>query len=194
MVLAGVWLVSLGTAQAQDEMARARKIVSGSCFICHGAEGESTSDLVPRLAGQHAAYIQRQLEHFKSGERRSTAMAAMAAPLTPSDMQALGRYFEAQSVTPEAPADASQAAAGRTLYFQGNPASGLPPCAECHGPQAQGTSTLPRLASQSAAYLQTQLQLFHARERTPGNALMHEVARKLSLQEMTALAQYLSSQ
>lgn len=194
VALSVLWLTGLGAAQAQDDMSRARKIVSGSCFLCHGAEGESTSELFPRLAGQHAAYISRQLALFRSGQRRSTAMGAMAAPLSPADMQALGRYFEAQSAPPEPATDPGLAAAGRALYFQGRPAAGLPPCADCHGPQALGAESLPRLASQSALYLEAQLKLFHERERSPGNAAMHDVARQLSVQDRAALAHFLSSQ
>ena len=41
-----------GAACAQADEARARKIVSGVCFVCHGAEGESSSEMFPRLAGQ----------------------------------------------------------------------------------------------------------------------------------------------
>ena len=43
-----------GAAQAAD-LSRAVEIVEGKCFICHGVEGESSSPVFPRLAGQHAA-------------------------------------------------------------------------------------------------------------------------------------------
>ena len=56
-------LVGACGAWAQADEARAKKIVMGSCFICHGAEGESSSEIFPRLAGQHAQYIAKQLEN-----------------------------------------------------------------------------------------------------------------------------------
>ena len=86
--------VSSAAIWAQADEARARKIVSGVCFVCHGAEGESSSELFPRLAGQHWEYIAKQLSNFKSGRRKSTTMADMAAKLTPDEMAALGKYFE----------------------------------------------------------------------------------------------------
>jgi len=66
-----------------------KKIVSGVCFLCHGSDGASASEVFPRLAGQHWQYIAKQLENFKSGKRESTAMADMAAKLTPDEMVAL---------------------------------------------------------------------------------------------------------
>ena len=62
--------LAVGAACAQADEARARKIVGGSCFLCHGMEGESASEVFPRLAGQNAEYVAKQLENFKSGKRR----------------------------------------------------------------------------------------------------------------------------
>ena len=83
---------------AQADEARATKIVTGTCFLCHGAEGESSSEVFPRLAGQHWEYVAKQLENFKSGKRKSTAMADMVAKLTPDEMVALGQYFEKKTL------------------------------------------------------------------------------------------------
>ena len=194
----GLVLVSVlacqGVAQAQADEARARKIVGGVCFVCHGMEGNSASEVFPRLAGQHAEYIARQLEHFKNGQRKSTAMADMVAKLTPDEMLALGRYFEKQPVTPDPPRDADLAAVGRYVYLHGNKFSGVPACASCHGPKALGTEQLPRLAGQHANYLDNQLRQFHRRERTNDNAVMHAIVVKMTALEMAAVAEYLSTQ
>jgi cytochrome c553 len=183
-----------GTANAQADEARARKIVGGVCFVCHGMEGNSASEVFPRLAGQHAEYIARQLEHFKTGQRKSTAMADMVAKLTPEEMLALGRYFEKQEVTPDPAKDSDLAAMGRYIYLHGNKFTGVPACASCHGPKALGTVQLPRLAGQHAAYLDNQLRQFHRRERTNDNAVMHAIVVKMTALEMAAVAEYLSAQ
>ncbi len=180
------------TAWAQADEARAKKIVGGVCFVCHGMEGESASEAFPRLAGQHWEYTAKQLDNFKSGKRKSTAMADMVARLTPDEMVALGKYFEKQTYTPEPPKDKSLATLGQTLYHQGNPNSGVVACASCHGPDARGTSSLPRLAGQFASYTETQLKQFNRRERTNDNAVMHAIASKMTPQEMAAVAEYLS--
>ena len=181
-----------GSAWAQADEARAKKIVSGVCFVCHGAEGESASEVFPKLAGQHAEYIAKQLDNFKSGKRKSTAMADMVAKLTPDEMVALGKYFEKQSAPKEELTDAPLAAVGQYIYHQGNKFSGLAACASCHGAEAKGTVSLPRLAGQYAAYTETQLKQFNQRERTNDNAVMHAIVTKMTPLEMAAVAQYLS--
>ncbi len=179
-------------AWAQADEARAKKIVGGVCFVCHGMEGESSSEVFPRLAGQHWEYTAKQLENFKSGKRKSTAMADMVAKLTPDEMVALAKFFEKQSHASEPPKDKGLAAVGQYIYHQGNKFSGLAACASCHGAEAKGTSSLPRLAGQFAAYTETQLKQFNQRERTNDNAVMHAIASKMTPLEMAAVAEYLS--
>ena len=188
--LCAAWLSPSAMAQADE--ARAKKIVGGVCFVCHGAEGESSSEVFPRLAGQHWEYTAKQLENFKSGKRKSTAMADMVAKLTPDEMIALGKFFEKKSVEAEPAKDAGLAAVGQYIFHNGNKYSGLAACASCHGAQAKGTTSLPRLAGQYAGYTETQLKQFNQRERTNDNAVMHAIASKMSPLEMAAVAEYLS--
>lgn len=191
------WLVAAllclpPAAQAQADEARARKIVGGVCFLCHGTQGESGSEVFPRLAGQHWEYTAKQLRQFKSGERKSTAMAEMAARLAEDEMVALGRFFEKQAL-PTVPAkDGALAALGQYIYQQGNRFSGVPACAGCHGTDALGTAALPRLAGQFAPYLENQLKQFHLRQRTNDNAVMFSITEKMTALEMAGVAEYLS--
>ncbi len=188
LVSGSVWAQ---TPVLSDE-ARATKIVNGVCFMCHGLEGESSSEIFPRLAGQHWEYIAKQLENFKTGKRKSTAMNDMVAKLKPEEMVALGRYFEKMSVPAEPSKDAELAAVGKYVFYAGNKFSGLPACAGCHGKEALGTAGLPRLAGQYASYIETQLRLFNSRERTNDNAVMHAIVVKMTPLEMHAVAEYLS--
>lgn len=190
---AAITLVLLaGNAAAQADEARALKIVNGVCFVCHGMGGESASEVFPRLAGQHWEYIAKQLDNFKSGKRKSTAMAEMVVKLTPDEMTALGRYFEKQSVHVEPVKDAPLAGVGRYIYHHGNKYSALPACVSCHGESGLGTTSLPRLAGQFSAYTESQLKQFNQRERTNDNAVMHSIAAKMTALEMAAVAEYLS--
>lgn len=177
---------------AQDDLARARQIIGGSCFLCHGAEGESASEVFPRLTAQNAEYIAKQLENFKSGKRQSTAMASMVAGLTPEDMTALGRFYASRTSLRETVKDAPLAGVGQYIYQAGNKWSGVPACSSCHGKDGAGSNTLPRLAGQHAAYLESQLRQFGKRERNNDNAIMHSVVEKMTPLEMAAVAEYLS--
>lgn len=186
-------LLASTTAQAQNaELARAEEIVQGQCFICHGMDGESSSPVFPRLAGQNAAYVTRQLSDYKSGKRVSSAMQPMVRDLNNSDFKALGVWFASRKPQAHAVEDAELAQVGRFIFQRGNPYSGVAACAACHGPQGHGTEALPRLAGQHALYTENQLKAFNKRQRTNDNAVMHLIASKLTEFEMKAVASYIS--
>lgn len=192
-VAAAALLLGSAAAWAQADEARAKKIAGGSCFLCHGAQGESTSEVFPRLAGQHAEYVAKQLNAFKSGQRKSTAMVEMVSKLTPDEMLALGKYYEKMSLPREEAKDPQLAAMGRYVYHNGNKFSGVPACASCHGSNGEGAANLPRLATQFSGYIHTQLKSFNKRDRTNDNAVMHTVVEKMTELEMAAVAEYVSS-
>ncbi|MDD2845124.1 MAG: c-type cytochrome [Rhodoferax sp.] len=191
-LIASLLALAMGSSWAQADPARAQKIVMGSCFLCHGENGESASEIFPKLAGQHANYIAKQLENFKTGKRKSTAMADMSSRLTADEMLALGQYFESKPSAPEPVKDGELAGVGRYIFNSGNPSSGVPACASCHGKDGLGTANLPRLAGQYASYIETQLTLFNQRERTNDNAVMHAIVSKMTALEMAAVAAYVS--
>jgi cytochrome c553 len=66
----------------------------GTCVACHGADGIGKAPQYPNLAGQKAAYLEKQLKAFRSGERKDPNMSAMAAPLSDEDIGKLAAYFE----------------------------------------------------------------------------------------------------
>jgi len=67
------------------------------CTGCHGIEGWRTAFpevySVPRIGGQHEAYIVKALQQYKSGERSHYSMRAIAAPLSEQDMADLAAYY-----------------------------------------------------------------------------------------------------
>ena len=190
-LLAAMALLLLGVAQAADP-ARAEEIVQGKCFICHGTDGESSSPVFPRLAGQHASYVARQLGDYKAGRRKSSTMQPMVEDLSPADFQLLGAYFESRQPLAHKVDDPELAQMGRFIFQRGNPYSGVAACATCHGAAGAGSETLPRLAGQHAQYTENQLKAFNKRERTNDNAVMHGIATKLTELELKAVASYIS--
>ncbi len=177
---------------AAADLAKAEEIVQGKCFICHGMAGESSSPVFPRLAGQNASYVARQLADYQSGKRKSNTMQPMVEGLTPADMEALGAWAAAQPTVGHPVEDTDLAGVGRFVYLRGNPYNGVAACASCHGSDAHGSASLPRLAGQHAQYTENQLKQFNRRERTNDNAVMHGIASKLSELEVKAVAAYLS--
>lgn len=191
-ITAVIGLVAGAPAAAAADLKRAQEIVEGKCFVCHGIDGESSSPLFPRLAGQHAQYVARQLADYASGRRKSSQMQPMVEGLTAADFVALGQWFESRPVHQHAIEDPELALVGRFIYARGNPFSGVPACASCHGANGQGSATLPRLAGQHAAYTERQLRQFNQRERTNDNQVMHGIASRLTELETKAVASYLS--
>lgn len=191
-LLAGALLLALASFSRAADDPRALQIVQGKCFLCHGADGESSSPLFPRLAGQHATYVARQLADYKSGRRKSDTMRPMVDDLSAEDFALLGRYFESRKPVPHAQDDAELAQVGRFIFNRGNPYAGIPSCASCHGNDAHGTDALPRLAGQHALYIENQLKKYNTRERSNDNTVMHSVASKLTELEIKAVSAYVS--
>ena len=67
------------------------------CVGCHNIPGYKTAFpsvySVPKLDGQHAAYVVSALKAYKSGDRSHPSMRAIAASLTDKDMADLGAYY-----------------------------------------------------------------------------------------------------
>jgi cytochrome c553 len=191
-----VLVIALGLASqaaTAADLKRAEQIVAGKCFLCHGLDGDSSSPLFPRLAGQHADYIARQLTDFKSGKRKSETMSDMAMDLTPEEMAALGSYFQAKTAEVRQTRDPDLAAVGKYIFHKGNSYSGVAACAGCHGEKGLGTPLLPRLAGQQSSYTASQLKQFNSRERANDSAVMHAIASKLTELEAKAVAEYIAT-
>lgn len=63
------------------------------CSACH-QEDAGGSDQFPRLAGQHASYLTKQLKALRIGTREQIVMNGVAAPLKDADIEAVSRYLE----------------------------------------------------------------------------------------------------
>ena len=170
----------------------AADIVASRCGICHGANGQATAPIYPSLAGQNPQYLAKQLSDFVAGRRVNETMSPQVQDLSPQNIANLAAFFAAQPARIGRTANAGSVSQGQTLYTQGNTAAGLPACASCHGTDAHGTATLPRLAGQNARYLSGQLQDFNLRKRTNDNAVMHDIAAKLSPEDIKAVSDYLT--
>ena len=76
--------------------AAAGKTKSAVCAACHGIDGNSVNPLWPNLAGQHAAYLVKQMKAFRSGERKDPVMAPMSIPLSDADIDDLAAFYASQ--------------------------------------------------------------------------------------------------
>ena len=195
-LVGGAVAAAVFAAQAQDAT-KAQNIASQVCAACHAADGNGTAPANPKIAGQIAEYLHKQLADFKaqSGKkpaRESPIMMGMVANLSDADMKGLAAYYAGQKLKPAAAADKDLATLGQKLWRGGNAASGIPACAGCHGPAGAGIpAQYPRLGGQYAEYIAAQLKAFRdgARANDP-NGMMRGVAVRLNDREIKAVAQY----
>jgi len=194
-VLAGLCCITFAAfaadAPAGDAATKAATTAKAVCAACHGADGNSAASTFPKLAGQQAAYIVKQLTNFKEGTRDNPVMKPIASSLSPEDMQGLATYFSSQK-SKEAGAKTNGAGSlGEKIYRGGIAANKVPACAACHSPNGAGIPIrFPRLAGQYADYTLAQLQAFStgARANAP---MMKMIAARLSAEEMAAVADYI---
>ncbi len=98
-------LLGLSTAARADGDAAKGKVESYTCIGCHGIVGydnQYPNYHVPKLAGQHAAYIVQALKEYKAGDRAHRTMHAQASSLTDQQMQDIAAYFESLGHAPSA--------------------------------------------------------------------------------------------
>ncbi|MEZ5572690.1 MAG: c-type cytochrome [Halioglobus sp.] len=156
-LLAGLGFCQLGVlaeVHAED--------VYQPCIACHGDNAQGKAALgAPALAGQGSAYLQRQLQHFKTGVRgadprdtQGAQMKAMASGLSEEDIRIVAEYLAALP-TPEIENPAEGNLKNGNNYYQSK-------CGACHGGQAAGNPGLnsPGLAWLDAAYLKHQYRNF----------------------------------
>ncbi|NLD15317.1 MAG: cytochrome c4 [Gammaproteobacteria bacterium] len=190
-------LLSLGITglahAAGDAEAGKTKIMT--CTACHGADGNAgLMPTYPKLGGQGANYLIKQMKDIKSGARPVVEMTGMLDALSDQDMADIAAWFSSQKGT-TGYAHPDLVERGEELFRGGKLADGLPACTGCHSPDGAGLdlALYPKLSGQNAGYIAKQLTDFREGDRTnDGDAMtMRDVAAKLSNKDIKALASYI---
>ena len=192
---------SIGQAFAQaapkPDLAKGQATASQVCVACHMADGNSNLPANPKLAGQFPEYLHRQLANFKpqgdkKPRRASAIMAGMVAALSDADMRNVAAFYASQTLQPAVARDKALVSLGQKIYRGGNPATGVPACAGCHGPTGAGIpAQFPRIGGQFPEYIEAQLMAFRsgARANDP-NGMMRGVTARMTDAEIKAVAEY----
>lgn len=85
--------VDLATAKAKARM----------CAACHGIDGIAKVADAPNLAGNGELYLARQLQAFRSGERKHPQMSVIASSLSDDDIAAVTAWYSAIRISVELP-------------------------------------------------------------------------------------------
>lgn len=187
-------LLANASEEAKIGHAEAGETKSALCASCHGADGNSAVPSFPKIAGQPAGYIAKQLADFKSDTRVDATMKGMVAALSEQDMLDLDAFYAAQPANESAvisEAQAEAAHAGEETYRAGLAKFSVTPCMACHQADGAGLEPqFPRLAGQHASYIEKQLNDFKTGARQ--DAMMNGIAFPLSAQQIKDLALYIS--
>jgi cytochrome c553 len=195
-----LFLGLVGQVSAVEGNAEAGKAKSATCAACHGPDGNSPTDMYPKIAGQHAGYIYKQLKEFKAGMasggkegRNNAVMGGMVAALSDQDMKDLAVFYASQTMksgtTPE-----DVVARGQQLFRAGDMDRGIAACIACHGPRGVGHSlaNFPKISFQHPAYIKAQLEAFRNGSRANDmNGMMRDIAKKLTDEDIEVLSKYL---
>ncbi len=166
------------------------KGVYAECQSCHrsDASGRPKFD-IPRLSGQHASVLIKQLMDIRSGLRSNPQMAdyMLDSGLTLQDFADVAAYLQSLPVAgPIARGPPELVPRGESLYAAN--------CATCHGERGQGRPELfyPMLAAQHYSYLLRELDLILGGQRGNSNPAMPPILEGLSEDDKRALAAYLA--
>jgi cytochrome c553 len=167
------------SAQSVEEKAQA-------CAACHGDNGIPADKSWPVIWGQHQGYLYLQLRDFKSGARKSDVMGLAVQDLSRDDMLAIALYLS-QKPWP----DLRQPPAGGAIAARAAQTNTSVGCTGCHQDGYKGEGTQPRLAGQSADYLQKSMLDFRSRTRG-NNPGMSDLMKATSEDDLKAMAAYLA--
>jgi cytochrome c553 len=163
-----------------------REKLYAQCVACHGSKGEGNAALnSPAIAGQDAAYIERQLHNFRSrrrGTHDSDALGAQmqaAAAALPDD----AAVAKVASYVAKLPKPVNAAPSPGNLHNGNNLYQGK--CGACHGGMAEGNPALkaPRLAGLDASYIKRQFA--HFRDGLRGTDPQDTPGRQMAMMAKT---------
>jgi cytochrome c553 len=175
-------------AGAQD-IAEGKRLVESSCGRCHGENGLGTTQGVPYLAGQRAAYMYRELLAFKSGARPNDDMNGAVRFLSNEALVDAAAYYA--SLEPAQGAEAAAAPAAPNPVEAGKAAAAG--CAGCHG--ESGVSKMPgapNLAGLDPQYLVAAMQAYKSGQRK--NDIMKSMLASLGDTQINNIALYFGLQ
>jgi cytochrome c553 len=165
-----------------------------ACAQCHAFNGVSDgSGAFPRIAGQSAYYLAKQLRDFTSGIRVNAIMTPVASALTADDIADVAAYYAGIEAPflPLRRAEAALIKQGEELARIGSAASSVQACDNCHGISGAGEPpVIPYLAGQYASYIALEWRMWRRGFRKSSPGAMACLAQHLNDQEIAAVSAY----
>ena len=166
----------------------AGKEKSAVCQECHGKNGNSSSPIIPKRAGQYSDYMQRQINNYKTGSRRDPTMTNIVVTLdNPQDLSDISAYFASQMQMAGTPTENK---VGEQIFLEKG-------CLNCHGENGKGkpsyNAIFPIIGGQHKGYLIKQMKNFKSGARdTDTSGMMGLLTNQMSYDEIVAVSEYIS--
>jgi cytochrome c553 len=170
------------------------------CSACHGADGNSAAPTFPKLAGQGAKYLYKQLVDNRDGARVIPSMMGLLANKSDQELADIAVYYSEQAMS-GSQADPELVELGARVYRAGVADKGVAACTACHGPTGAGNAPagFPRLAGQHAEYIASTLKAYRTGYDDPAGRtndgdtkIMRATARGLSDAQIEAVSSYIA--
>lgn len=172
------------------DMARGKEAFRG-CRGCHKADAGGLLDgTYPRLTGQHASVVIKQVTEVRAGIRANPKMAPFSSDhaVTPQEIADIAVYVEQLTTAREnGKGPGTMLARGKALYEQGK-------CAECHGERGEGKAlnAYPVVAAQHYEYLRRELDYIQKGIRGNSHPKMVKAIERYTREDMEAVSDYMS--
>lgn len=193
--------LAAGSAAAapKADLEKGKQIATTVCAACHAADGNSGIAMYPRLAAQDAGYIHQQTLDIKDGKRTSGSsgvMKPMVMNLSEQDIRNVAAFYAKQQPKSGETNPKENPELGAKIFRGGLADKKVPACMACHGPSGAGMPgggaavlAYPRLGGQHKAYIVSQLNAYKSGARE--NAMMADIAKRLSDEDMDAVANFI---
>jgi cytochrome c553 len=196
----GVVLIAIPFAYAGDNPEEVKRRVgignpvagkdkAAQCTGCHGKDGNNSATSIPKLAGQYADYIQRQIFNYQEGTRRGPNMTKISETLSNrQNLADIAAYFASQNQMTGTPSKNEE---GEKLYIDKG-------CLDCHGESGKGkphyNAIFPVIGGQHKESIVKEMKDFKTGARaTDISEIMSLLTLQMTDAEIEAVADYLSS-
>jgi cytochrome c553 len=159
-----------------------------ACWDCHRKDASGRANGVfPRLAGQHASVLIKQLSDIRSGRRNNPSMQPLASTLSRNDVADVAAYLQSLPISDKnGKGPGGGVTRGRQLYDRD--------CVSCHGGDGAGNAAkfYPMVAAQHYQYLLREVVSIRDGDRGNSDPVMVQAVKNYSRSDIEAVADYMS--
>lgn len=173
--------------EMKGDAARGEQVFA-ACWDCHRKDASGRANGVfPRLAGQHASVLIKQLSDIRTERRSNPSMLPLALGLNRGDIVDVAAYLQSLPIgAANGKGPGNGVARGRQLYERD--------CTDCHGANGQGNAAkfYPMVAAQHYRYLLREVVSIRDGERRNSDPVMVKAVKNYSQGDIEAVADYMA--